>query len=211
MTCHRPTLMRSSIRLRSAPLTLSLLAVLAGCGGANPLDNPSAINNPANTTGQKLSFRYFQKCINPIFLAQLQGVQNGVTTTNTCASSGCHDNTNGTGGAFRVEGTATPVDLNLASNTPDVVRTTNMYKNFVSAQGEVVFGSPSQSRLVAKPLLLNVLHGGGLIFANEQDANVKLMQYWITHPMPQGQDEFSTAGNNLFTPPDAQTGSCNTP
>ena len=45
MTCHRPTLMRSSIRLRSAPLTLSLLAVLAGCGGANPLDNPSAINN----------------------------------------------------------------------------------------------------------------------------------------------------------------------
>ena len=72
-----------------------------------------------------------------------------------------------------------------------------MYKNFYSAQGEVVFGSPTQSRLIAKPRLLGVLHGGGLIFENDQDPNVRLIQYWITHPMPAGQDEFSTRRHRL--------------
>ena len=56
----------------------------------------------------------------------------------------------------------------------------------------------------------NVLHGGGLIFASPQDPNVKLIEYWISHPMPQSQDEFSTAGNALFTPADPATGTCNT-
>jgi hypothetical protein len=85
-----------------------------------------------------------------------------------------------------------------------------MYKNFYSAQGEVVTGSLTQSRLLAKPRLLNVLHGGGLIFPDDQDPNVKLISYWITHPMPAGQDEFSTASNSMFTPADPNTGTCNT-
>ena len=38
-----------------------------------------------------------------------------------------------------------------------------------------------------------MLHGGGLIFPSETDPNVKLIKYWITHPAPLGQDEFSTA------------------
>ena len=37
-----------------------------------------------------------------------------------------------------------------------------MYKNFYSAQGAVVLGSPTQSRLLTKPLVQGVLHGGGL-------------------------------------------------
>jgi hypothetical protein len=197
-------------RLGLAGLFIAALP-LAGCGGgSNPVGNPPLIENPAGSTGGKLSFAYFQKCINPIFLAQLQINVNNVISTNTCAGSGCHDNATGTGGAFRVVPSATAVDITDPANTPDVIRTSDIYKNFYSAQGEVVLGTPAQSRLLIKPQLLNVLHGGGLIFASAQDPNVKLIEYWISHPMPQGQDEFSAAGNALFTPADPATGTCNT-
>jgi hypothetical protein len=191
-------------------LAFAAALALASCGGGNPLDNPPQVANPPGITGQKLSFAYFQRCINPIFLAQLQINQGGVLSTNTCAGSGCHDDTSGTGGAFRVVPSAQPVDLTNPANTPDVIRAGDMYRNFYSAQGEVVIGSPLQSRLLLKPLVLNVLHGGGLIFPSDQDPNARLIQYWITHPMPQGQDEFSSAANGLFTPADSGTGACNT-
>ena len=55
-----------------------------------------------------------------------------------------------------------------------------MYKNFYSAQGSSIVGVPKESRLLTKPLLLNVLHGGGQIFENEQDPNARLIAYWIT-------------------------------
>jgi len=202
---------------RSAPALWGLAGLcaamaLASCGGGgNPFDNPPDVNNtPSGVGGQKLSFAYFQRCINPIFLAQLQINVNGVISTNTCAGSGCHDNTTGTGGAFRVVTAAQPLDVTNAANTPAVIRASDMYKNFYSAQGEVVFGSPAQSRILAKPRLLNVLHGGGLIFENDQDPNVRLIQYWINHPVPSGQDEFSSANYSMFTPADPNTGACNT-
>ena len=178
--------------------SMGVALVLAACGSSNPLDNPDTLDNPGVTTGQKLSFAYYQKCINPIFLAQLTINQNGQRSINTCASAGCHDNTNGTGGAFRLVGSAASVDLTQAANTPDAIRASDMYKNFYSSQGEVLFGAPLQSRLVQKPLVLNVLHGGGLIFESQDDPNVKLLSYWIEHPMPQGQDEFSPAASALF-------------
>jgi hypothetical protein len=193
-------------------LTAALVAaVFAGCGGggSNPLGNPPTLLNPPAAGGQKLSFVYFQKCINPIFLAQLQINQGGVISTNTCASSGCHDNTTGTGGAFRVVSGAMAVNLADPANTADVIRSTDIYKNFYSAQGSTVIGSPTQSRLLAKPLTLNILHGGGVVFANQTDPNAKLIAYWIGRPMPQGQDEFSSAADTMFTPPSASTGTCN--
>jgi hypothetical protein len=203
MTRHRA-------RPAIAAAALAAAALVACGGGGNPLGNPDSVANPATPSGQKLSFIYFQKCINPIFLARLQITQNGVTTTNTCASQGCHDNTNGTGGAFRVEGTATTVDLANAANTPEVVRASDMYKNFYSAQGESIIGAPDSSRLLNKPLVRNVLHGGGVVFHDVQDPNVKLIEYWINHPMPQGQDEFSSAGYNLLTPA-GPAGDCTPP
>lgn len=197
--------------VRAAFTAAGLACVLAACGGdENPLDNPPAVQNPPGTGGQKLSFAYFQKCIQPIFLAQLQINQGGVISTNTCAAAGCHDNATGTGGAFRLLGNAQLVDLSNPANTPDAIRTTDMYKNFYSAQGEVVFGAPLSSRLLTKPLTLNVLHGGGLIFLSESDPNVMLIRYWISRPMPQGQDEFSSAANSMFTPADPNVGTCNT-
>ena len=193
---------------RAAIIALAAAALLAACGGGgNPLGNPADILNPPGALGQKLSFAYFQQCINPIFEKALQSGN----TVNRCASGGCHDNTTGTGGALRLVQSAAALDVKDPANTPDVIRATDMYKNFYSAQGAVVIGAPTQSRLLAKPLVLNVLHGGGQVFANDQDPNALLIQYWITHPAPQGQDEFSSAGDNLFTPPDPNTGACNTP
>jgi hypothetical protein len=197
----------------AGPVAIALVfaALVSSCGGSasNPFDNPLNVTNPDAVGGQRLAFAYFEKCINPIFIAQLQIQLNGTTSTNTCAGSGCHASATGTGGALRIEPTAQPLDVLDPTNTPTVIRASDMYKNFYSAQGEVVLGSTTQSRLLAKPLLLNVLHGGGLIFASAADPNAKLIEYWITHPAPLGQDEFSTATYAMFTPPDPKAGTCN--
>lgn len=198
-------------RRRAALLACGSLAVLAAavlpaCGGGNPLTNPPDVTNPPGATGQKLSFAYYQKCIQPILEAAL-AAPDGSNHTNTCASGGCHDNTTGTGGALRVIGGAAAQDL---SQTADVLRDTEMYRNFYSAQGVSLPGNADDSRLFDKPLLKNVLHGGGLIFASESDPNALKIRYWIEHPSPQGQDEFSTATYSMFTPADPATGACNT-
>ena len=187
-------------------------AALASCGGgsSNPFDNPPPVANLEIPGGQHLSYAYFQKCINPIFTTALPITLNGVTSVNTCAGSGCHDSSTGTGGALRIVPGALPLDVTDPAATPAAIRATDMYKNFYSAQGEVVIGSAAQSRLLAKPLLLNVLHGGGQVFAGASDPNAKLIQYWISHPAPLGQDEFSTATYSMFTPADPNTGTCNT-
>jgi len=49
-----------------------------------------------------------------------------------------------------------------------------------------------------------------VVFAGPNDANAKLIAYWIGRPMPQGQDEFSSAADSMFTPPNPATGACNT-
>lgn len=175
--------------------------VLAGCGGSNPLDNPPTVSNPANVSGQRLSFAYFQRCINPIF--------NTVLGNNTCAASGCHDDRDGTGGALRIVPNAAAIDVTNPANTPDVIRATDMYRNFYSAQGMTLLSSPLDSRLLTKPLVRGVLHGGGQIFSNDQDPNVRRILYWISNPAPQGQDEFGTATYNMFTPADPNVGTCN--
>jgi hypothetical protein len=202
------------VRGRAAAIGGAAVVMLAatGCGGgaSDALGNPPTVSNPAVVAGKALSFAYFQRCINPIFLAQLSIQLGNTVSSNTCAGSGCHDNTTGTGGALRVIGTAQPIDLADPANTPAVIRTSDMYKNFYSAQGAVVVGSVAQSKLLSKPLLLGVLHGGGLIFASQDDPNAKLIQYWISHPAPLGQDEFSTASYSMFTPPDPKAGTCNT-
>jgi hypothetical protein len=202
--------MTPALRLTSfASAALGLLLAACGGGGGGALGNPQTVENPAGNSGQKLSFVYFQRCINPVLLARLQINVNGVVSTNTCAGGGCHDNVTGTGGALRLTAAAPALDLADPANTPDVVRASEMYKNFYSSQGETVVGTPAQSRLLNKPLLRSVLHGGGLIFDNPGDPNAKLFNYWITRPVPKGQDEFASA-DGMFTPPNAATGACNT-
>jgi predicted small lipoprotein YifL len=186
-------------------LSLSFAAALAACGGGNPLDNPPGVVNTPGGGGQNLSFIYFQRCINPMLVAQLALPGGGV---GSCASSGCHDSVRGTGGAFRMEANAADVDL--AATAPDAARQTAMYRNFFSAQGSSVIGGPTSSKMLTKPLVLNVLHGGGQIFADANTPEARLLSYWIGRPMPQGQDEFSNAAASMFTPADPATGQCNT-
>ena len=196
------------------PRTLAafaLAATLGACGGgSNPFGNPESVENPAAIGGQKLSFAYFERCVYPVFQAQLPIHQGNVSSINTCAGSGCHDNTNGTGGAFRVIPDAAVIDVTDPANTPDLIRATDMYKNFYSAQGAVVLGAPTESRLLLKPLVQGVLHGGGIVFDSVDDPNAKLIAFWISRPMPAGHDEFSSSANNMFTPADPNTGTCNT-
>lgn len=201
-------------RRRAARLGAALLAgaALSSCGGGgdNPLGNPPTISNPGGSSGQHLSYAYFQRCVYPILIAPLQINQGGSVSTNTCAASGCHDDAAGPGGAFRVAAGAGTVDVTNPANTPEVIRATAMYRNFFSAQGSTVIGSPAQSRMLTKPLVQGVLHGGGQIFLNLQDPNARVFQYWISRPVPQGADEFSTAAYSMFTPADPNTGTCNT-
>lgn len=193
MLSLKPSSSRARRRLTRAMLAALPSAILVACGGGgnNPLDNPGAINNPIQISGQRLSLAYFQKCINPIFDARLPIKMGDITSTNSCAGAGCHDTVAGTGGAFRVVPLAPTIDLANLANTPDVIRASAIYKNFYSAQGVVVAGYPDSSRLLAKPLLSNVLHGGGLVFETPSDPNAVLIHYWISHPAPLGQDEFS--------------------
>jgi len=199
----------SSLLAGAALLKLVLLTstlLLVSCGGG-ALDNAPTLANPAGTSGQKLSFAYFQRCVNPVLNTPLPVNLNGAVSINTCASAGCHDNTTGTGGALRLLGQAMSVDANTL--TADAIRATDMYKNYYSSLGETVVGSPDQSRMLNKPLVRGVLHGGGIIFENLDSREAKLIRYWINRPMPQGQDEFSAAANSMFTPADPATGACN--
>jgi hypothetical protein len=208
---------RRSAWPRRAALSLAMTAAVVvagvtGCGGGeNPLDNPPSVANPGGAGGQKLSFAYFQRCVYPILVTDLTIQIGSVVSTNSCAGGGCHDNTTGTGGAFRTIPGQTPIVLpltTLPTATVDAIRATDMYKNFYSAQGSAIVGSATQSRLLTKPLVQGVLHGGGLVFANLQDVNAKVLQYWINNPSPRGQDEFSIATHAMFTAADPNTGTC---
>lgn len=202
---------RSPARTPAHPLAAAVLLALSllsgGCGGGSALDNPDNVSNPPGALGQKLSYAYFQRCVNPVLNRPLRVNIGGVITTNTCAAAGCHDNSSGTGGALRLFGGAPAVDPTLA---PATVRASDMYKNYYSSLGETVVGNPDQSRLMNKPLVRGVLHGGGLIFERADSDEAKLIRYWINRPMPQGQDEFSAAANSMFSPADPATGACNT-
>ncbi|MFZ5504318.1 MAG: hypothetical protein ACOY7P_02390 [Pseudomonadota bacterium] len=193
-------------RFAGAAAALAVALLQGGCGGGSPLGNPPDIGNPPGTEGRKLAFAYYQRCIFPLLLAELPVV--GGSGTNTCAGGGCHDDSTGTGGALRVVRGAATLDVTTAS--ADEIRASDMYKNYYSAQGVTIPGDPLQSRLLAKPLLLNMLHGGGQIFESEDDPNAKLIRYWIDHPAPSDQDEFSPATYGMFNPPDPNTGACKT-
>lgn len=204
--------LRWAARTTAGVCVVGFVLALASCGGSNsnPFGNPPNVQNPPGQSGQQLAFAYYQRCINPILTSPIQTNVNGVVTSNTCAASGCHDNVAGTGGALRIIPNAQPVDVTNPANTPDVIRASDMYKNYFSAQGATIITSPDDSRLINKPLVRNVLHGGGVIFTSDQDPNLRMIRYWISNPAPQGQDEFSPATYTLFTPADPNAGTCNT-
>jgi hypothetical protein len=198
-----------------AGLPALLCAVLlGGCGGgnnANPADNPPDIANPTVlSTTKRLSFAYFQRCVQPILEAELPSTVNGVPTMGSCAASGCHDRRSATGGALRLVAGAQFQSFEPNPSNTTQLRQSEMYRNFISAQAAVVPGQPADSLLLNKPLGNGVLHAGGVAFTSANDLNARVMAYWIARPLPEGQDEFSAAGNLLF-PIDVTSGVCNVP
>jgi hypothetical protein len=187
-----------------------LAALAASCGllacggGTGVLDTSAAINNPPLNGGQYLSFAYFQRCVNPVLNARIANANS--STTSTCSSSGCHDNISGAGGALRLVGAAPAVDL---AQSTAALRASEIYKNYFSSLGLSRLGAPDQSAMLNKPLVRGVQHGGGVIFVSASDPGAKAIAYWINRPMPPGQDEFSSAANSMFTPPDPTSGACN--
>jgi predicted small lipoprotein YifL len=191
--------------MRSLAGLLPLLT-LAGCGGGGAVDNPPQVTNSAVAGSQTLCFEYYQRCVNPRLVSPITPM--GATSSVTCAATGCHDNIHGTGGALRlIPGANTPLDM--ATTTPAAARASDMYLNYLSSQGEVLFTDPLQSRLLTKPQVQGVLHGGGQIFTNSQDPVLKIFAYWIQNPAQLGEDEFGASCRNLFTPPDPVNGQCN--
>ena len=177
---------------------LALTALLGGCGGAAEIDNP------AGATGQKLVFAYYQRCIEPLLTTPLPAPQGG--GSNTCSSGGCHDSSTGTGGALRLVGSAALQDLN---QEPATLRASEMYRNFYSAQGVTVPGDALASRLLTKPLVMGVLHGGGQVLGSTSDLLARRITYWVNHPAPAEQDEFSTAAAAaMFEGGDVAAGEC---
>ena len=191
-----------------ATLGLALAALAAGCGGGNPLSNPPLVDNALAEGSQLLSFAYFQRCIQPIFTTPLP-VLDGSGATNTCASAGCHQDGRSTGGALALDPAASVQDL--ATTAVADLRASAMYRNYLSARSTSIPGAALQSNLLRKPLVLNLLHGGGQVFANTDAQQAQRIAYWISHPMPAGQDEFSPSADALFTPPDSASGACNPP
>jgi hypothetical protein len=181
-------------------LAVGAVAVLAvGCGSTDPVDTSEG------PPGGTLCFDYFQRCVNPVFTTTLPLDQNNdgfFETVNTCAASGCHLNPGSAGGSLKIDPNAQVVDLSDPLNTPDVVRATTMYGNFLSAKGASDLNTPRQSFLLKKPLV-EVLHGGGRVFASENDSSAQQFLYWISNRVPQGANEFSSQCAALFAPGNA--------
>ncbi len=198
--------------LRRTTLSIALLGTLAACGGSsNPLGNPPVVSNPQSTQGnQHLSFAYFQKCINPIFLAQLPDPGNvdhqHLRRRWLSRHSDRHRRRFSFGAGARRRSTSRD-----PANTPDVIRATDIYKNFYSAQGDgrrrQHHAEPARRQAAACSASSTAAARSS---RDENDPNIKLIKYWITHPAPLGQDEFSTATYTMFTPADPKTGTCNT-
>lgn len=166
--------------------------LLSACGPVDVTQGPP---------GGTLCFDYFQQCVNPVFDATLPIYdQNGIVIgNNTCSASGCHQNPGSAGGSLKITPSALTVMVSGAMTDADkaTVRATPMYGNFLSAKGGADLNTPRQSFLLKKPLV-EVLHGGGRVFVNDQDPNARQFLFWITNRVPQGGDEFHAQCATLF-------------
>ena len=147
---------------------------VSGCrcgGGSNPLDNPADVAEPARTrrarscrsptsrsASTRSSWRSCRSTCNGAIVDQHLRRRRAATTTPTAPAALC--------ASWQRR---RPIDLTDPANTPDVdPRQRHVQELLLGAGLEVVIGSPTQSRLLAKPMLLNVLHGGGLVFADRR-------------------------------------------
>ena len=139
-------------------LLFAILLLLHGCGG----DSGDVDVEPATATVADPCQNIYDLCINPILKGPI-----GASNT-SCASSSCHGS-GGSGGAFVLFETVTPVDLAF---------------NFNSAKAFLNPSSISQSKLLAEPLVGDSgvasvgSHGGGDNFDSTTNACYQEILAW---------------------------------
>ncbi len=144
---------------RFASLAATLI-ILNGCDNVSTEDDPGSVAD--------LCRNIFSLCINPI----LQGPIGAASVS--CANSACHTSSGSGGGFILIE--------NAALNSTDEAF------NFNSAQAFVNAAIPSQSRLLAEPLVgdggLAAIgpHGGGDIFNSTAATCYQEILNWASTP-----------------------------
>lgn len=145
---------------RCRPLLFFAAVLLGACGG-------EVENAPLSATGGTLCVADYADCVNPVFDA----IINGRTGQTTCAASGCHDVSAGSGGAFKI----------FPGAAPDSVE---MMANFFSARAFSNLDNPSQSKLLLEPLQgvfsITGTHTGGDIFPDVNDPCYQAIREWIS-------------------------------
>lgn len=146
--------------MKLASLLLGL-ALLAGCEN-------QITPQPLSATGSTLCLADYQRCVNPVFDA----VISGRTGPATCSAGGCHSQTNGSGGAFKVYPGAAPDSAELRAN-------------FFSARAFANLDDPASSRLLQKPTAGRSAaiggHAGGDIFPGTSDVCYLAVRQWIAN------------------------------
>jgi len=139
---------------------VAMLIFLNGCDSVSTDDDPGSV--------AELCMNIFSLCINPI----LQGPIGAATVS--CANSACHTSGGSGGGFILIQ--------NAALNSTDEAF------NFNSAQAFVNAASPSESKLLAEPLVGDAgvasvgPHGGGDIFASTTAACYREIANWASTP-----------------------------
>ena len=187
-------------------------AALGACGGGiEPASATPRGREPAATPGsQQLSFAYFQKCVYPIFLAQLQ-IQGQRELDQ-------HLRRLGLPRQRHRHRRRLSLDRQRAAARPRPTRPTRPTSSAratctrTSTRRRARWCSARRRRAACSPSrwCSTCCTAAAGLRQRPSDPNAKLITYWITHPVPLGQDEFSSAANSMFTPADPNTGTCNT-
>ena len=148
-------------RFRRGVIVTPLILLVAACG--------SDVSSSAITSGQTLSGVSFDVNVNPIFDKDIGG--------KTCSAGSCHGiNSNGVpsnGGTFKIYASPSTATQRRA--------------NFLAALGAANQNSPSQSKLLLKPLALGlggINHGGGdVFFTTGPGSDYDVILTWISSPV----------------------------
>ena len=145
-------------RFRRGVIVTPFILLIAACG--------NDVSTSAVTSGQTLSSVSFDVNVNSIFDKDIGG--------KTCSASSCHGiNANGVpsnGGTFKI----------YASPSTAIQRRAN----FLAALGAANLSSPSQSKLLLKPLALGlggINHGGGdVLLTTGPGSDYDVILTWIS-------------------------------
>jgi hypothetical protein len=167
--------------MRDGVMAALVAMTLVACDSVN-------VEEQDDASGQTLCVADYEMCINPIFDANL----NSSTGPTTCSASGCHDQSSGSGGAFKIFSNATP-------------GSTEMLANFFAAKAFANLDNSVQSKLLLEPLRgissITGTHTGGDILPDTGDACYVAMQSWISTRV----DDTDSSSCGFCTPPSLGT------